>query len=325
MPLAHDEDVGGALGDVPVEQRLARDVQDAGPLAGRRCGPRTNRPPRSAPSRVRHLGDRPSPNGWPGSTDGLMNITVAGERAPGHRVGRELEPLPDARASAAGSTGTVTVRSSSRLSTMRNIGLLPPMFSTRSPTFTLRSATTPSIGAWMDDFASRASPVRTCARAARVAASAASSADVASSSACCVMRPYSFSCTRAIVLAPRARLRHPGLRLDRLQRLDARPRSPIVSSRASRAPLRTGTHSVTYTAVTVPDTSDFTSATNFGASDPTTSTVSTISDAQAASRLTATGGPPAVRCGLRGSLPRSSSRHRLPPRRRWPRRARRPS
>ena len=176
------------------------------------------------------------------------------------------------------------------------------MFSTRSPTLTCRSATTPSIGAWIDDFARRASPACTCAPAARVAASAASCADAASSSACCVMRPYSFNCT-ARSCSRRARASVTCACATTAFSASMPASVSEVSSCASRAPLRTGTHCVTYTALTVPDTSDLMSAKNFGASDPTTSTVSTISDTQAASRLTATGGRPLSGVGFGGSLP----------------------
>ena len=64
----------------------------------------------------------------------------------------------------------------------------------------------------------------------------------------------------------------------------------VVSSRASGAPFRTATHSVTYTAVTVPVTSDFTSTQNFGSRLPTTSTLSVRVEASAAITVTATAG-----------------------------------
>src|SRR5262245_11384122 len=63
-----------------------------------------------------------------------------------------------------------------------------------------------------------------------------------------------------------------------------------VSRRASGVPFRTDTHSVTYTAVTMLVTSDFTSAEIFGASDPTTSIASTSSDATTGATSTATAG-----------------------------------
>ncbi len=66
----------------------------------------------------------------------------------------------------------------------------------------------------------------------------------------------------------------------------------VVSRRASWSPLRTGTHSVTCTAVTVPVTSDCTSAENFGASVPTISTLSWKSARDAGATETATGGRP---------------------------------
>ena len=50
----------------------------------------------------------------------------------------------------------------------------------------------------------------------------------------------------------------------------------------------------------MPDTSDFTSAENFGASDPTTSTASVRSAATTGATVTATGGRPASAAGAGG-------------------------
>ena len=140
--------------------------------------------------------------------------------------------------------GTDTVRSSSRLSTMRKSGPLPPMFSTRSPTLTARSATTPPMGATSVDFARRASAVRVWACDAAVAASAASTALFASSKACGVIRPYFCSCCAR---SDSRFARDSATRAWASIALSAAmPASvSVVSSRASRSPLRTGTHSVT--------------------------------------------------------------------------------
>ena len=62
--------------------------------------------------------------------------------------------------------------------------------------------------------------------------------------------------------------------------------------------MRTGTHSVTYTSVTVPETSDFTSAENFGASEPTTSMPSSRLLGVTGVTETATGGLPVSATGI---------------------------
>src|SRR3972149_5928968 len=110
------------------------------------------------------------------STAGLMNMTLPTKVRPGTASVVNSSGCP-MRMPERFEDGTSTVRSSSRLSTIRNMGSLLPMFSTRSPTLMLRSATMPFIGEWMNDFASRASPVLTCAVAARLAAPAASRAE----------------------------------------------------------------------------------------------------------------------------------------------------
>jgi hypothetical protein len=94
------------------------------------------------------------------------------------------------------------------------------MFSTRSPTLTRRNATTPSIGARMNDFARRASAGanlrerrggsrrRRVAREPRLVERLRRNQSVA------------LQFERTIVLAPRARLDDPRLRRHRLQGLD---------------------------------------------------------------------------------------------------------
>ena len=62
------------------------------------------------------------------------------------------------------------------------------------------------------------------------------------------------------------------------------------SRRASTSPRLTGTHSVTATAVTVPEISDRTSAWRFGSSEPTTATFSTSESSAAIATSTATTG-----------------------------------
>ena len=110
------------------------------------------------------------------------------------------------------------------------------MFSTRSPTLTPRKATTPSIGDAMNDLARRASAVLICALAADVAASAASTAVFASSKACGVIRPNSFSCCAR---SYSRRARDSATRACASVALSASmPASvSVVSSRASRSPL----------------------------------------------------------------------------------------
>ncbi len=129
------------------------------------------------------------------SIAGLMNITLPVNVAAGQRVGRELAGAAPPSPAPGCDDGTETVRSSSRLSTIRNIGSRRRPCSRRGRRRSPRaSATTPSIGATSDDLASRAWAVLICARAAAVAASAASTAVFASSRFCGVIRPYSLSC-----------------------------------------------------------------------------------------------------------------------------------
>ena len=95
---------------------------------------------------------------------------------------------------------TVTVRLSSRLSTIRKIGLPAAASLARSPTLTSRRAMTPSIGEVTIALSCRAfvwrnsppaTPSWACAASTR--AWAASASEPASSTACRVARPDSFS------------------------------------------------------------------------------------------------------------------------------------
>ena len=102
-------------------------------------------PPLSAPSRLTTSATTRADR-LASSISGLMNITLPVNVRPGSASAANSIAWPTFT-SARRVDGTDTVRSSTRLSTMRNSGVLPPMFSTRSPTLTPRNATTPSIGA----------------------------------------------------------------------------------------------------------------------------------------------------------------------------------
>ena len=92
-PLDH-EHLGRLLLEVPVEQRLARHLQHARSGSATTIRPFTNAPPLSAPSAVRHLGDdlRRAARLVDRRVD---EHHLAGERAAGQRVGRELDRLAD--------------------------------------------------------------------------------------------------------------------------------------------------------------------------------------------------------------------------------------
>ena len=204
--------------------------------------PFTNAPPLSAPS-VFATSAITFTERLAGSSAGLMNITLPVKARPGTVSVVNSRGCPT-RTADARDAGTATVRSSRRLSTMRNIAALPPMFSTRSPTLTPRMATIPSMGALMNDLASRAWAVRTCARAAADAASAASTAVFASSKFCGVISPNSLSCWAR---SNSRFARDSAVRAWASAALSASMPASVsaVSSRASRWPRRTDTHSVT--------------------------------------------------------------------------------
>ena len=177
------------------------------------------------------------------SMAGLMNMTFPVNMRPGS-VSDEKSSVCPTRTDASRDDGTDTVRSSTRLSTMRNIDALPPMFSTRSPTLTPRSATTPSIGALMSSLLRCVSAALICARAAVMAASDASTAVLASSRACGVIRPYCFSCcarsySRCARFWPTLACASAALNVSMPASVSR------LSSRASLSPRFTGTHSVT--------------------------------------------------------------------------------
>jgi hypothetical protein len=144
----------------------------------------------------------------------------------------------------------------------------------------------------MTVLASRVSAAPSWARAAATAADAASRAVRASSSPCWVISP---TCLR---LPARSSSR--AARVSRTSvwrsaaRAAARPASASRGSIVARGwPFRTATHSVTWTAATIPEYSDLISAASLGASEPTTSTDSVTSPLCARATSTATGGRPA--------------------------------
>ena len=193
--------------------------------------PLTKRPPFSAPSAfgtsATTLAERLA-----SSTAGLMNMTLPVKVRPGTASVVNSSRWPT-RTPDSCDVGTFTVRSSSRLSTMRNIG---------SAAAHVLDAVARIDAAQGDHAVHRGRDERLGepglagahlrARRPRSPASAASSADVASSSACGVIRPYCFSSTRPVVLALARgpRRRGPGPRPPSARRCP--PRSP--SCRAGR-------------------------------------------------------------------------------------------
>ena len=222
-----------------------------------------------------------------------MCMTRPEKTLPGNESIVKSSPCPTRKA-AERAEGTATVSSSRRLSTMRNIGAPLPMFSTRSPTLTDRSATVPVIGARITAFAHRVSAAASSAAAACAAAAAASDAERASSRLCWVTRPWSLSFTaRSSSRLARVAATSACSAIAAAARRAAS--ASRVSSRASGAPLSTCTHCVTYTSATTAVNSDFTSAKNFGSSVPTTSIawVRVVGAALATSTATA-GLPPSA-------------------------------
>ncbi len=167
---------------------------------------------------------------------GLMNMTFPLNMRPGS-VSDEKSSVWPTRTDASRDDGTDTVRSSTRLSTMRNIDVLPPMFSTRSPTLTPRERhhavhrrgdeqlVQPRLGRL--DLRPRGGHGRVRRLHGRLGVVEGLRGDQA----------VLLQLLRALVLALRAVLADLGLRLGRPQRLDAGLRLAAVEPRQLVAPL----------------------------------------------------------------------------------------
>ena len=223
------------------ESRASRGTCSTAPRLPVSTRPLTKSPPRSEPSSLRTSAVRRTER-LAASTVGLMNITAPVKLRPGTPSVVNSSGCPT-RSSLSRLEGTLTVTWRTRLSTTVNIGP-PPMFSTRSPGLTPRIATTPSIGARMIALARRVSARSSWDFATAVVAAAASRAERASSSACCVISPYSLSFSaRSSSRWARDSATWAWSTAARAPSTTVRPSE--VSSRASGVPLLTRTHSVT--------------------------------------------------------------------------------